>query len=53
MAVGSVTGTLLSADDPRLQTLLDNAAPASTTLESAGEAGPGKWVTIYANPSHA
>jgi hypothetical protein len=35
------------------QTLLQDEAPASTTLESVGDQGPGKWVTIYANPSHA
>jgi hypothetical protein len=35
------------------QTLLQDNVPAATTLESVGYAGPGKWVTIYANPSHA
>jgi hypothetical protein len=35
------------------QTLLGDQAPASTTLESVGDPGPGKWVTIYANPTHA
>jgi hypothetical protein len=35
------------------QTLLQGAAPASTTLESVGDPGPGKWVTIYANAGHA
>jgi hypothetical protein len=35
------------------QTLLQDTAPASTTLESVGDAGPGRWVTIYANPSYA
>jgi hypothetical protein len=35
------------------QTLLHDTAPASTALESVGAPGPGKWVTIYANPSHA
>lgn len=35
------------------QTLLQDSAPASTTLESVGEPGPGKWVTIYANANHA
>jgi hypothetical protein len=35
------------------QTLLQESAPASTTLESVGEPGPGKWVTIYANSGHA
>jgi hypothetical protein len=27
--------------------------PASTMLESVGDPGPGKWVTIYASASHA
>jgi hypothetical protein len=35
------------------QTLLQGSAPASTTLESVGEPGPGRWVTIYANAAHA
>jgi hypothetical protein len=35
------------------QTLLQESAPASTTLESVGEPGPGRWVTIYANAGHA
>jgi hypothetical protein len=35
------------------QSLLAGAAPASPTLESVGDPGPGRWVTIYANPSHA
>jgi hypothetical protein len=35
------------------QTLLQNQAPASGTLESVGDPGPGKWVTIYANADHA
>ena len=35
------------------QTLLHDSVPASTTLESVGEPGPGRWVTIYANPDHA
>ncbi|MGH2857055.1 MAG: hypothetical protein ACRDMJ_06175, partial [Solirubrobacteraceae bacterium] len=35
------------------QSLLGGLAPASTTLESVGEPGPGRWVTIYANASHA
>jgi hypothetical protein len=35
------------------QTLLDGTAPASTTLESIGAPGRGRWVTIYANPAHA
>jgi hypothetical protein len=29
------------------------AAEDSTELESYGEAGPGKWVTVYANSEHA
>ena len=29
------------------------SAPASTTLESVGDPGPGRWVTIYANAGHA
>lgn len=35
------------------QSLLAGAAPASPTLASVGDPGPGRWVTIYANPSHA
>jgi hypothetical protein len=35
------------------QTLLHDQAPASGTLESVGDPGPGKWVTIYADASHA
>jgi hypothetical protein len=35
------------------RTLLQGEVPASTTLESVGDPGPGKWVTIYANASHA
>jgi hypothetical protein len=35
------------------QTLLGDQVPASTPLESVGAPGPGRWVTIYANPSHA
>ena len=35
------------------QTLLQGSAPASTTLESVGVPGPGRWVTIYANAGHA
>ena len=35
------------------QTLLQDQAPASTTLESVGDPGPGRWVTIYANAVHA
>jgi hypothetical protein len=34
-------------------TLLQDSAPASTTLESVGDPGPGRWVTIYANADHA
>jgi cell wall-associated NlpC family hydrolase len=34
-------------------TLLGDQVPASTSLESVGAPGPGRWVTIYANPSHA
>jgi hypothetical protein len=35
------------------QSLLQDSAPASTTLESVGDPGPGRWVTIYANADHA
>jgi hypothetical protein len=35
------------------QTLLHDQAPASTTLESVGDPGPGRWVTIFANAGHA
>ena len=35
------------------ESLLHDSAPASTTLESVGEPGPGRWVTIYANAEHA
>ena len=35
------------------QTLLADQAPASTTLESVGDPGPGRWVTIFANAGHA
>jgi hypothetical protein len=35
------------------QALLQGQAPASTTLESVGDPGPGRWVTIYANAGHA
>jgi hypothetical protein len=35
------------------RTLLGDEAPASTTLESVGDPGPGRWVTIYANADHA
>jgi 3D (Asp-Asp-Asp) domain-containing protein len=33
--------------------LLGTAALDSTGLESYGLPGPGRWITIYANPSHA
>ena len=35
------------------ESLLHDSVPASTTLESVGEPGPGRWVTIYANADHA
>src|SRR5450755_294503 len=35
------------------RTLLQDSAPASGTLESVGDPGPGRWVTIYANAGHA
>lgn len=35
------------------QTLLEDQAPASTTLEGIGDPGPGRWVTVYANADHA
>ena len=35
------------------QSLLQDQAPASTTLESVGDPGPGRWVTIFANAGHA
>lgn len=35
------------------RSLLQDTAPASTTLESIGAPGPGRWVTIYANAGHA
>jgi len=35
------------------QTLLKGAVMDSTDLEGVGEPGPGRWVTIYANPAHA
>ena len=35
------------------QTVLGGSVPASTSLESAGDPGPGRWVTIYANAGHA
>ena len=35
------------------QSLLQDQAPASGTLESVGDPGPGRWVTIYANAGHA
>lgn len=34
-------------------TLLAGQVEDSTGLESVGEPGPGRWVTIYANPRHA
>ena len=35
------------------QSLLGGGADDSTALESVGDPGPGKWVTIYANAGHA
>jgi hypothetical protein len=35
------------------QSLLQGSAPASGTLETVGDPGPGRWVTIYANADHA
>jgi hypothetical protein len=35
------------------QGLLGGAVDDSTALESVGDPGPGKWVTIYANAGHA
>jgi hypothetical protein len=35
------------------QNLLAGAVPDSTGLESVGDPGPGRWVTIYANAGHA
>jgi len=35
------------------QSLLGDSAPASPTLETVGDPGPGRWVTIYANAGHA
>jgi hypothetical protein len=35
------------------ESLLADQTPASTALESVGEPGPGRWVTIFANASHA
>lgn len=35
------------------QTLLGGAVDDSGELESVGAAGPGKWVSIYANGGHA
>lgn len=35
------------------QTVLGGSVPASTSLESVGDPGPGHWVTIYANAGHA
>jgi hypothetical protein len=34
------------------QTLLQNQVPASTTLESIGDPGAARWVTIDANADH-
>jgi len=33
--------------------LLGPTALTSTALESYGRPGPGRWITIYANPTHA
>jgi hypothetical protein len=35
------------------QSLLGGAVDDSTALESVGDPGPGRWVTIYANAGHA
>jgi hypothetical protein len=35
------------------QSLLSGDVPDSTGLESVGDPGPGRWVTIYANAGHA
>ena len=35
------------------QSLLGADVPDSTGLESVGDSGPGRWVTIYANAGHA
>ena len=35
------------------QSLLGGGVDDSTALESVGDPGPGKWVTIYANAGHA
>ena len=35
------------------QTLLAGGVLVSGDLESVGDPGPGKWVTIYANAGHA
>jgi hypothetical protein len=35
------------------QSLLGGAVDDSTALESVGDPGPGRWVTIYANGGHA
>jgi Transglycosylase SLT domain len=35
------------------QTLLGGSDPASGTLESVGDPGPGRWVTIFATAGHA
>jgi hypothetical protein len=35
------------------ESLLDGSVDDSTVLESVGDPGPGRWVTIYANLGHA
>ncbi|MGZ6563836.1 MAG: hypothetical protein ACXVH1_30480 [Solirubrobacteraceae bacterium] len=35
------------------QSLLGGSVDDSSALESVGDPGPGKWVTIYANAAHA
>ena len=35
------------------ESMLDGGVDASTALESVGDPGPGRWVTIYANAGHA
>jgi hypothetical protein len=35
------------------QSVLSCGVPDSTGLESVGDPGPGRWVTIYANAGHA
>ena len=35
------------------ESLLDGSVDDSTALESVGEPGPGRWVTIYAEAGHA